>query len=126
MNVILGLVAIVVGLLVAAYGARGFFLLLPLFGFVVGFLLGGQVIAELFGDGLFATVLGWVLGVVVGFVFAVLAGLWWWAAVAILFGGCGYEVGSGVVIASGLGPGLITASAGVLGGGLAAVGARAL
>jgi hypothetical protein len=114
MNLILGLVAIIVGLLIAAYGTRGFFLLLPLFGFVVGFLLGGQVVTELFGDGLFATALGWLVGFVVGLGFAVLAGLWWWAAVAVLFGVVGYELGSGVLIAIGLDPGFVTAVVGVV------------
>lgn len=112
-NLLLGLVAIVVGGLVAAFGARGFFLLLPLFGFVLGFLLGGQVVSAILGEGLFATTLGWVLGVIAGLAFAVLAGLWWWAAIVILFGVVGYEIGSGLLIAVGLEAGLITLLAGL-------------
>ena len=92
-RLLLGLFAIAVGALIAAYGARGFFLLLPLFGFVVGYLVGAQVVANLFGDGVFATLTSWVAGLVVAVLFAVLAGLWWWAAVVILFGVVGYELG---------------------------------
>ncbi len=110
---LLGLAAIVVGALIAAYGTRGFFILLPLFGFVVGFTLGAQVVANLFGDGMLATVTGWLLGFIVGLVFGALAGLWWWAAVVILMGAVGYEIGSGLLIAIGLDPGLLTAAAGL-------------
>jgi hypothetical protein len=113
-NILLGIVAIVVGALIAAYGARGFYLLLPLFGFVVGFLLGAQVIAALVGDGVFATVLSWVVGFIVAVGFAALAGLWWWAAVLILFAVVGFDIGSGLLIAIGVDPGLLTWLAGVV------------
>jgi hypothetical protein len=113
-NILLGIVAIVVGALIAAYGARGFYLLLPLFGFVVGFLLGAQVVAALVGDGVFATVLSWVVGFVVAVGFAALAGLWWWAAVLILFAVVGFDIGSGLLIAIGVDPGLLTWLAGVV------------
>ncbi|HEY6570072.1 MAG TPA: hypothetical protein VIZ22_07280 [Candidatus Limnocylindrales bacterium] len=112
-RLLIGLIAIGVGALVAAYGARGFFILLPLFGFVVGFGVGAQIVANLFGDAFFATITSWGVGLAFAVVFAVLAGLWWWAAVVILFGVVGYELGSGVLIALGLDPGLITFIAGL-------------
>lgn len=113
MDILLGIVAVVVGALIAAYGARGFYLLLPLFGFVIGFLLGAQVITAIIGDGVFATALSWVAGFVVAVLFAALAGLWWWAAVVILFGVVGFEIGRGLLVAIGLDPGLITWLAGI-------------
>ena len=115
-RLLIGLIAIGVGALVAAYGARGFFLLLPLFGFIVGFGVGAQIVANLFGDGFFATLTSWGVGLAFAVVFAILAGLWWWAAVVILFGVVGYELGSGVLIAIGLDPGLITFIAGLIAG----------
>jgi hypothetical protein len=108
-NILLGIVAIVVGALIAAYGTRGFYLLLPLFGFVMGFLLGAQVVTALVGDGVFATALSWVAGFVVAVAFAALAGLFWWAAVVILFAVVGFDIGSGVLVAFGwLDPGVVT------------------
>ena len=112
-RLLIGLIAIGVGALVAAYGARGFFVLLPLFGFIVGFGVGAQIVTNLFGDGIFATVTSWGVGFAFAIVFAILAGLWWWAAVVILFGVVGYELGSGVLIAIGLDPGIITFIAGL-------------
>lgn len=123
---ILGLVAIIVGALVSAYGARGFFLLLPLWGFVAGFLVGAQLVAGLLGEGLLATVAGWALGFVVGAAFALLASLWWWASIMILSGSVGYLVGSGLLVAVGLEPGLLTVAAGLALGAVFAVGAIAL
>ncbi len=121
-RLLVGLIAVGVGALIAAYGARGFFLLLPLFGFIVGFGVGAQIVTAIFGDGFFSTLTSWVAGFIVGAVFAVLAGLWWWAAVVILFGVVGYELGSGLLIAIGLDPGLITFIAGlVVGVGLAVI-----
>ena len=74
----------------------------------MGYLVGAQVVANLFGDGVFATLTSWVAGLVVALVFAVLAGLWWWAAVVILFGVVGYELGYGLLVAIGFNdPGLL-------------------
>ena len=113
MDILLGIIAIIVGAFVAAYGARGFYLLLPVFGFLIGFLLGAQVITAIIGDGVFATALSWVAGFVVAVLFAALAGLWWWAAVVILFAVVGFDIGTGLLIAIGLDPGLVTWLAGI-------------
>jgi hypothetical protein len=112
--VVLGLVAMAMGTVVAAYGTRAFYLLLPVFGFGAGFLLGGQAVTGLLGDGLFSTLLGWLVGLGVGAVLAVLAGLWWYAAIVILAGAIGYEVGSGLLVAIGIDPGLLTLIAGLV------------
>lgn len=125
-TLILGLGAIIVGAVVAAYGARGFFLLLPLWGFVAGFLVGAQMVAALLGEGLLATLTGWVLGFVVGAGFALVAGFWWWAAVVILSATVGYVVGSGLLVAAGVDAGAITVAAGLALGALFAVGAIVL
>jgi hypothetical protein len=124
--IVLGLIAIGVGGLVAVYGTRGFYLLLPVFGFVAGFVIGGQVVTGLLGEGMFASVLGWVVGFVVGGGLAVLAGLWWYAAIVILTASLGYELGSGVLVAIGLDPGLVTVVAGLIVAAAAAVIAIAL
>jgi hypothetical protein len=122
-NILIGLVAIAIGAVVGAYGARGFFLLLPLWGFLAGFSVGAQAIAYLFGEALLATVTGWIAGLVVGVAFALLAGLWWWAAIVILAGLVGFKVGSGLLVAIGLEPGLLPFGAGIALGVLFAVAA---
>lgn len=125
-TLILGLVGIVVGLLVAAFGVRAFFVLLPLWGFVTGFMLGGDAVASLFGEGFLVTVLGWGAAIGLGVLLALLTTLLWRAAIIILAGGVGYVLGSGVVVALGLDPGFLSLAAGLVLGVVFAVGAIAL
>jgi hypothetical protein len=120
--VILGVVGLLVGALVALYGVRVFYLLLPLWGFVAGVLLGAQAVDALLGDGFLATAAGWAAGIALGVVFAVTATLWLWAAVLVLAFSVGAELGSGLVVAVGIEPGIFAFAAGiVLGVGLAVV-----
>lgn len=55
---LVGLVGVIVGTLVAAFGVRVFFLLLLVWGFVAGFKLGAQGVSSIFGEGFAATVFG--------------------------------------------------------------------
>jgi hypothetical protein len=122
-SIVIGLVGIIVGTLVAGFGARVFFLLLPLWAFVAGFVIGGDVVASVLGDRFLATAAGWIAGLGLGVVLAVLAGLWFWAAVLVLAASVGWTLGAGIAAALGFEPGLVTLAAGVAGvvllGGLA-------
>jgi hypothetical protein len=67
--------------------------LLPIWGFFFGFLLGAETVQWLFnGTGLLVDVTGWVVGLVVGAIFAVLSYLFYIAAVAIIAGSLGYFI----------------------------------
>jgi hypothetical protein len=86
-----GLIGTMFGVLLAFAGYRLFLVLLPIWGFFFGFLLGGETVQWLFnGTGLFVDVTGWVVGLVVGAIFAVLSYLFYIAAVAIIAGSVGY------------------------------------
>ena len=119
-TIIVALVALIGGALIAGFGTRLFFALLPLWGFLVGFALGADVMASIGGGGFLTTIAGWAAGLVVGVVFAVLAGLTFYAAVLILGIGLGANLGSGILVAIGLDPGLLTLLGGAAAG--AAVG----
>ena len=118
-QILVGIVAIVVGLAWAFYGFKAFIILLPIWAFLVGFAAGASWIQQLFGDGFFATVTSWVGGLVVGIVLAVLSYFWYYAAVVILGGALGYTLVAGflgsfgmdgiVAIALGLAAGAIVA-----------------
>lgn len=118
--IIVALVALVAGALIAGFGTRLFFALLPLWGFLVGFALGADLMATIGGAGFLTTLAGWAAGLVVGIVFALLAGLTFYAAVLILGIGLGANLGAGILVAIGFEPGLLTLLAGAAGG--AAVG----
>lgn len=83
-------------------GYRFFLFLLPIWGFFGGFVMGSSAVEALFNSGLFATVTGWVVGFVVGAIFALLSYFFYAAAVAIAAGILGYMLGVGIMDIFGL------------------------
>ena len=59
-------------------------------------------VVAIFGGGFLSTVTSWVIGLVVGLVIAVLAYLFYYAAVVILGGSVGYSIGTGFIALLGL------------------------
>ncbi len=96
-GLLLGALAIAIGLAFAFWGFRVFLILLPVWGFFVGFLVGANGVEYLFGDAFLATTLGWVIGFVLGLVFAVLSYFYYWVAVILLGGALGYELTIGLL-----------------------------
>jgi hypothetical protein len=93
----IGLLGILIGLAFVFWGFRLFLILLPIWGFFAGFLFGAYAITALLGDGFLATTLGWVVGFVVGIVFAVLSYLYYWFAVVFIGASVGYAAGVGIL-----------------------------
>jgi hypothetical protein len=113
-NLVAGVLLIVLGTAVAVFGTRLFYLLLPAWGFLVGFVLGAQLMTELFGEAFLATVAGWGVGIVLGVVLAIVAGVWFWAAIVILAGGLGWTLGTGLLAAIGMTDGVLPLVAGAV------------
>jgi len=96
-GLLIGLLAIAIGAAFAFYGFRVFLILLPIWGFFAGFLVGANFMAALFPDsGFLIEVGGWVVGFILGLVFAVLSYLYFWVAVILLGGVLGYQLTYGV------------------------------
>jgi len=85
-------IALLIGVAITYNGYRWFLILLPLFGFVWGFGLGAQTLQALFGTAMFATVTSWVVGLIVGVVFAVLSYFFYLFGVALFAGALGYSL----------------------------------
>lgn len=115
-TVLVAAVAITVGLVVGAVGTRMFYLVLPLWGFLIGLVLGADLMASIAGDGLFATLGGWLAGAGLGLMLAALAGLWFYGAVLVLGIGLGATVASGLLAAVGVEGGLLTLAVGAAAG----------
>ena len=95
MTLLLAVLALAIGLAFAFGGWRFFLVLLPLWGFLVGFQLGSEAWLTISpNDGTFATLLSWVIGFVVAVAFAVLSYFFYYAAIAIMAGTVGYAVGA--------------------------------
>ncbi len=108
MDILIGLLAIVVGLLVCFAGYRFFFILLPIWGFFAGLWLGFTGIQTIFGAGFLAGVSGLVIGLVLGVVFAVLSYLFYIIGVAILGATIGYSLTTSILVGGlGMNPGFI-------------------
>jgi hypothetical protein len=97
-----GLIGILFGLVLCFAGYRLFIILLPIWGFFFGLILGVQSIQMLFGVGFLATVTSWVVGLVVGAIFAVLSYLFYIVAVSIVAGSLGYALSVGFMLLIGM------------------------
>jgi hypothetical protein len=122
-GIIIGLLAIGIGLAWAFYGLKLFTVLLPIWAFFFGLLAGAQWGQDLFGQsGIFTTVLSWGLGIVVGLVLAAIAYFWYYAAIVILGGAVGYALGVGVFEYFGFETGPIIVIIGLIVGAIFAIG----
>jgi hypothetical protein len=114
-----------IGLLFSAFlifgGYRLFLVLLPIWGFFFGIGLGAQTVQVIFGDAFLATITSWVVGFIVGIIFAVLSYLFYIVAVALLAGSFGYALGVGLLTWIGLNFGFIVWAVGIVVGIIVAV-----
>lgn len=102
MDFIVGILALIAGLGVCFLGLRIFFFLLPIWGFVVGFLIGAAAVTAAAGDGFLATTLGLVVGAVVGLIFGALSYLYWYLGVILAAGYAGATLGGAFFAALGV------------------------
>lgn len=101
-DILLGLIAFVVGLLFCFGGSFLMRLVIPLWGAFAGFAVGAGLVAGFAEEHFLGSVLGWALGLVLAVVFGLLAYLFYSVAVILAMGSVGFAVGSWVMVALGL------------------------
>ena len=101
---IIGILAILIGLVACLAGYVVFRLVLPILGFLVGLGLGAQLAATLFNQPYLGSPLSWVVAIAVGLLIATVAFIWWYVSVALTIAGLGYAIGFGVAHGLGLQP----------------------
>jgi hypothetical protein len=122
-SIVIGLLAIVIGLAWAFYGLKLFTILLPIWAFFFGLIAGAQWGQDVFGQsGIFTTVLSWGIGLIFGIVLAAIAFFWYYAAIVILGGAVGYALGIGFFEWLGLGTGFIAIVIALIVGAIFAIG----
>ena len=94
---LIGLLAVIVGLAFTFLGYRLFLILLPIWGAVVGFLFGANLAEVIFNRPFLADVTSILLGILFAILFAIGSYLWYWIAVALLAGSVGYALGLGIM-----------------------------
>jgi hypothetical protein len=113
-TVFTSLLVIMLGLALLFSGYRFFQILISIWGFIAGFQFGASILSNWFGQGFLTTVIGWVLGLLIGIFAATLAYLFYAAAVVILAGLVGYQLGIGVMAGIGFNEGFVTFVIGLL------------
>lgn len=114
-DVLIGLLVLLVGAAFCFAGYRFFRILIAVWGFFAGFDLGAAGMTALFGQNFLGTTTGWILGLVVGLVLAVLAYFFYYVAVVLLGTSAGYSLGSGLMAAFGLNnPGFLSVTVGII------------
>jgi hypothetical protein len=78
--------------IVAFFGTRLFWIILPVWGFFFGLAIGAQGVQALFGDGFLSTAFSWIVAFFLGLLFALLSYLFWFVAVALIGGYLGYGI----------------------------------
>src|SRR5215211_8159561 len=94
---LVGIVLALIGLAICFLGLRFWFILLPVFGGVTGFLVGARVMQDIFGTGFLSTTVSWIVGIVVAVVFALLSWYVWYAGAIIMAGAVGASLFSGIL-----------------------------
>jgi hypothetical protein len=107
-------IGLLFGLAIVFFGYRLFIVLLPIWGFFFGLGLGAQTVQLIFGDAFLATITSWVVGFIVGLIFAVLSYLFYLAGVAILSASAGYGLTVALLGAIGLSFGFIVWILGII------------
>ncbi len=121
LQILVGLLAIALGAVFLIVGYRAFLILLPIGGFVAGFILGAELMATILNQGFLATLAGWIVGIIVGLFVALISYFVFSFGVIILSATFGLALGAGIVTALDIDSGLIMAIA-VIGGAVLGIG----
>ncbi|MFO7959815.1 MAG: hypothetical protein R6U94_02575 [Nitriliruptoraceae bacterium] len=101
-DIIVGGLAIVVGLLLCFAGYAALRAVIAVWGAFAGFLLGAGLVSSFTGEGFLGTVLGWSVGLVVAIVFGLIAYLYYAVSVVIGMAAIGFSLGSTLMVALGV------------------------
>jgi hypothetical protein len=113
-TILIAVLSFLIGVLLLLYGYRIFHMMLPVWGFLAGFWLGADLAALVLGEGFLGTIAGWVVGFAIGSVFAALAHFYHEVQIGVVGAVIGYAIGSGLLEALGLGPGIFSFLAGLV------------
>lgn len=98
-DVVVGILALVIGGLFCFRGYLAMRLIIPVWGAFAGFALGAGLVAYFTDEGFLATLTGWLVGLVIGVVFALIAYLYYAVSVLIAMASIGFTLGSTAMVA---------------------------
>jgi hypothetical protein len=101
-DIVLGVFAILAGLLFCFRGYLAMRVVIPIWGAFAGFMLGAGLVSSLADEGFLVSVLGWAVGAVVAVVFGLLAYLYYEISVLLAMSAIGFAIGTSVMVAIGV------------------------
>lgn len=113
-DVIVGLLAMLIGALFCFRGWLMLRILIPLWGAFAGFLLGAGLVASIGGQSFLRTLLGWVIGAAVALAFGLIAYLYYEVSVIIAMAAIGFSIATTALVAMGVTWSWVTVLIGVL------------
>jgi hypothetical protein len=116
MTILLALLVLALGVSLLAAGYRIARFAIPLWGFLAGLAVGGDVISSMSGTPFLGTIVGVFVGLTVGLLFGVLAYLYYNIAIVVLLGSVGYWLGSSLIMLFGLDTGILSVTVGLAAG----------
>ena len=100
-DVVLGLLALLVGALLCFRGYAALRVVIALWGAFAGFFLGAGLVAGATGEGFLASALAWIVGAAVAMLFGLIAYLYYAVSVVIGMGAIGFALGTTAMVALG-------------------------
>ena len=94
-DLVVGILAIVVGALFCFRGYLAMRGIIPIWGGFAGFMLGAGLVASFANESFLSSLLAWIVGLAVAFVFALLAYLYYEVSVVITMSAIGFALGTG-------------------------------
>jgi hypothetical protein len=114
-TIFVSIFAILIGAAICFGGYRVFLVLLPIWGFFAGLWVGAEATSLLFGGGFLATITGWLVGFFTGLLFAVLSYLFYAVGVALVAGGIGWWLVTGLMGSFGFDSSILLFIGGIVG-----------
>jgi len=102
-RLVIGPLALLIGILFCFAGYRLFRVIMAIWGFLLGFFIGTQIVASFLDTSTFTTTLSWSAGILLGLVLAILAYALYTAAMTLLGASIGYFLGTGLLTGLGIG-----------------------
>ena len=99
LQIFIGLIAMLLGVVFLVWGYKAFLILLPIAGFIAGFIMGAELVATLLSEGFLSTLTGWIVGALAGIGLALLSYFIYSFGIALLAGVIGLGLGAFLVTA---------------------------
>jgi hypothetical protein len=113
-TLIVAVLLLIIGVAFCFGGYKWFMILLPILGFLVGFIIGAAAVSSVYGESILSLMVIAVAGLITGLILAVLVYMFFNLAIILLGASLGFTLGSGIASYLGFEAGFIPVIAGLI------------